>query len=35
LFVEGTRPSNEDIAGRLGFDAFDTGPLEAELNASS
>ena len=35
LFLEGTRPSNEDIAGRLGFDAFDTGPLEAELNASS
>ena len=32
LFREGTRPSTEEIAGRLGFDALDTGPLRAELN---
>lgn len=31
LFAEGTRPSSEDIAGRLGFDPLDTGPLVAEL----
>jgi len=35
LFAEGTRPSTEDIARRLGFDPFDTGPLVAELNAPS
>jgi oligoendopeptidase F len=33
LFAEGTRPSSEEIAGRLGFDALDTGPLLAELGA--
>jgi hypothetical protein len=33
LFAEGTRPSTEDIAGRLGFDPLDTGPLVAELTA--
>jgi hypothetical protein len=33
LFAEGTRPSTEEIAGRLGFDPLDTGPLAAELNA--
>lgn len=32
LFREGTRPSNEDVAARLGFDALDTGPLVAELS---
>jgi len=31
LFGEGTRPSTEDVAGRLGFDPLDTGPLVAEL----
>jgi hypothetical protein len=31
LFAEGTRPSSEDIAARLGFDPLDTGPLVAEL----
>jgi hypothetical protein len=31
LFAEGTRPSTEDVAGRLGFDPLDTGPLVAEL----
>ncbi|HEU5245203.1 MAG TPA: hypothetical protein VFU33_12440 [Gaiellaceae bacterium] len=34
LFAEGTRPSTEDIAGRLGFDPLDTGPLLAELTAA-
>jgi hypothetical protein len=33
LFAEGTRPSSEDIARRLGFDPLDTGPLVAELTA--
>jgi hypothetical protein len=33
LFREGTRPSSEEIAGRLGFDPLDTGPLVAELRA--
>jgi hypothetical protein len=33
LFAEGTRPSTEEIARRLGFDPLDTGPLAAELNA--
>jgi hypothetical protein len=31
LFWEGTRPSSEDVAGRLGFDPLDTGPLVAEI----
>jgi hypothetical protein len=31
LFAEGTRPSSEEIAGRIGFDPLDTGPLLAEL----
>ena len=33
LFAEGTRPSSEDIAGRLGFDPHDTQPLLHELGA--
>jgi hypothetical protein len=33
LFTEGTRPSSEEIAGRIGFDPLDTGPLLAELGA--
>jgi hypothetical protein len=33
LFAEGTRPSSEEIAGRLGFDPYDTTPLLAELGA--
>jgi hypothetical protein len=33
LFTEGTRPSSEEIAGRLGFDPLDTRPLLAELGA--
>ena len=31
LFREGTRPSSEEIAARLGFDPLDTRPLLAEL----
>jgi hypothetical protein len=32
LFFEGTRPSSEEIAGRLGFDPLDTAPLLSELS---
>jgi Peptidase family M3 len=32
LFREGTQPSSEDIAARLGYDALDTGPLLGELS---
>ncbi len=32
LFAEGTRPSSEDVAARIGFDPFDTGPLVTELS---
>ena len=31
LFFEGTRPTSEEVAARLGFDPLDTGPLELEL----
>jgi hypothetical protein len=34
LFAEGTRPSTEDIARRLGFEPLDTGPLVAELTGA-
>jgi hypothetical protein len=33
LFREGTRPTSEEIASRLGFDALDTAPLLSELGA--
>jgi hypothetical protein len=33
LFREGTKPSSEEIAGRIRFDPLDTGPLLAELGA--
>jgi hypothetical protein len=33
LFTEGTRPTSEEIAARLGFDPHDTRPLLAELGA--
>ena len=33
LFREGTKPSSEEIAGRIGFEPLDTGPLLAELGA--
>jgi hypothetical protein len=31
LFREGTRPTSEEIAARIGFEPFDTGPLLDEL----
>jgi hypothetical protein len=31
LWLEGTKPSTEEIAARLGFEPLDTGPLIAEL----
>lgn len=34
LFREGTNPSSEEIAGRIGFDPLDTGPLVEELTGS-
>jgi hypothetical protein len=33
LFAEGTKPTSEEIAGRLGFDPLDTKPLLHELGA--
>ena len=33
LFAEGTRPSSEDVAARIGFDPLDTAPLVADLDA--
>jgi hypothetical protein len=33
LFAEGTKPTSEEIAVRLGFDPFDTGPLVDDLAA--
>jgi len=33
LFSEGTRPSSEEIAARIGFDPLDTAPLVSELSA--
>jgi hypothetical protein len=33
LFAEGTRPSSEEIAARLGYEPFDTTPLINELVA--
>ena len=33
LFAEGTQPTSEEIAARLGFDPLDTGPLVADLTA--
>jgi hypothetical protein len=32
LFFEGTRPSSEEVAARLGYDPLDTEPLVHELN---
>ena len=34
LFLEGTRPSSEEIAARIGFEALDTRPLVEELVAA-
>ena len=33
LFAEGTGPTSEEVAARLGFDPHDTRPLLAELGA--
>jgi hypothetical protein len=33
LFFEGTKPSSEEVAGRLGYAPLDTEPLVHELNA--
>ncbi|CAB4695214.1 MAG: hypothetical protein F2663_04845 [Actinobacteria bacterium] len=35
LFLEGTKPSSEEIAGRLGFDPLDLRPLLHELGTHS
>lgn len=35
LFREGTQPTSEEIAGRLGFDPLDTRPLVEELAVSA
>jgi hypothetical protein len=32
LFREGTRPSSEEVAGRLGYEPLDTGPLVSDLS---
>jgi hypothetical protein len=34
LFLEGTRPTSEEVAGRLGFEPLDTGPLVEDLSAA-
>jgi hypothetical protein len=33
LWREGTRPTSEEIAARIGYEPFDTGPLQHELGA--
>ena len=33
LFREGTRPTTEEIAGRIGYDPLDTAPLVSEMRA--
>jgi hypothetical protein len=35
LFREGTRPTTEEVAERIGFDPLDTAPLVAELGAAA
>jgi hypothetical protein len=34
LFAEGTRPTSEEIAARIGYDPLDAGPLVGELVAA-
>lgn len=34
LFAEGTKPTSEEIAGRLGFEPLDAGPLVEDLSAA-
>ena len=33
LFLEGTKPTSEQIAGRIGFEPLDTRPLVAEISS--
>ncbi len=33
LFLQGTKPSSEDVAAQIGFDPLDTAPLLAELSS--
>jgi hypothetical protein len=35
LFSEGTKPTSEEVAGRIGFEPLDTAPLVANLSARS
>ena len=35
LFTEGTRPTSEEIADRIGYDPLDTAPLVEELVAAA
>jgi len=35
LFLEGSRPTSEEVAGRLGYDPLDTAPLVSDLSAVS
>jgi len=35
LFLEGSKPTSEEVAGRLGFDPLDTAPLVSDLSAVS
>jgi hypothetical protein len=35
LFLQGTRPSSEDVAAQIGFDPLDTAPLLEELAAAA
>jgi hypothetical protein len=34
LFAEGTRPTSEEVAARIGFAPLDTGPLVGDLSAA-
>jgi hypothetical protein len=34
FFSEGTQPTSEVVAARLGFDPLDTGPLVADLSSA-
>jgi hypothetical protein len=33
LWSEGTRPTSEEVAGRLGYEPLDTGPLVSSRGA--
>jgi hypothetical protein len=34
LFLEGTKPSSEEVAARIGYEPLDTAPLVADLSAA-